>query len=68
MAALRLLYASPANTVIFQAQDVLGLPGDARMNFPSTTGENWRWRLLPGQMDDGLAGSLRLLVRAFGRE
>lgn len=68
VAAMRLLYASPANTVIFQAQDVLGLPGEARMNFPSTMGENWRWRLLPGQLSDSLAGTLKNLAAIFGRE
>ena len=28
-----------------QAQDVLGLGGEARMNMPGTTGRSWRWRL-----------------------
>ena len=68
VASIRLLYASPANTVIFQAQDVLGLPGEARMNHPSTMGGNWCWRLLPGQLDDSLAGALRDLVSVYGRD
>lgn len=67
VAALRILYASCANTVIFQAQDLLGLPETARMNFPSTTGGNWCWRLLPEQLTDGLAESLRQLAAVFGR-
>ncbi len=67
VAAMRLLYASPANTVIFQAQDVLGLPGEARMNFPSTMGGNWQWRLLPGQLNDSLAGTLKSLAATYGR-
>ena len=67
VAALRALYASCANTVIFQAQDLLGLPEEARMNLPSSLGGNWCWRLLPGQLTDGLAGSLEKLVSLFGR-
>ena len=38
------------------------------MNFPSTMGENWRWRLLPGQLSDSLAGTLKNLAAIFGRE
>ncbi len=37
--------ASPANTVILQMQDFLGLDNKARINEPSTLGKNWRWRV-----------------------
>ena len=37
--------ATPANTVILQMQDFLGLDNRARVNEPSTLGKNWRWRV-----------------------
>lgn len=66
-AMLEVGYATPARLVIFQAQDLLELPNWARMNFPSTVGDNWKWRLEPGQLTDGLARRLKGLVRASGR-
>ena len=36
---------SSSNTCIIQAQDLLGLGAEARMNFPSTVGNNWKWRI-----------------------
>lgn len=66
-AMLEVGYATPARIVIFQAQDLLELSNDARMNFPSTVGGNWQWRLLPGQLTPSLARRLKGLVRASGR-
>ena len=42
---IRLAFASPARVAMVQAQDVLGLGGEARMNMPGTTGKSWRWGL-----------------------
>ena len=33
-----------------QAQDVLGLGSEARMNLPGTSEGNWLWQLRPGQL------------------
>lgn len=60
-------YASVANTVVYQAQDLLFLPNSARMNFPSTLGGNWRWRLLEGQLTPSLAKWLYGLAETYGR-
>lgn len=38
------LSKSVANTVIFPMQDVLGLSGEHRMNYPGRQGGNWEWR------------------------
>ena len=35
----------PARVAMVQAQDVLGLGSEARMNVPGTKGHSWRWRL-----------------------
>lgn len=40
-----LLMASPARIAIVTAQDLLALPGSARMNTPGLTEGNWCWQL-----------------------
>lgn len=42
---IRLAMMSCANTCIIPAQDLLGLGKEARINFPSTLGDNWKWRI-----------------------
>lgn len=64
----RLAYGSIANVVIFQTQDILKLDNQARMNFPSTLGSNWKWRLLKGQLGAQQKQDLRYLASVFGRE
>lgn len=59
--------ASPAATAIVQAQDVLGLGDQARMNTPGVEGGNWAWRLEPGQLDRALARRLRAVTERSGR-
>nr|WP_319488165.1 4-alpha-glucanotransferase [uncultured Caproiciproducens sp.] len=66
-AVLRAAYASVANTVIFQAQDILLLPNSARMNYPSTVGTNWRWRLKKNQLTNEIAKELCDLARTYAR-
>ncbi|NCA66671.1 MAG: 4-alpha-glucanotransferase [Clostridia bacterium] len=47
---LKSLVNSKAGKVIFPAQDILGME-DGRMNTPSTTGGNWTFRLLSGELE-----------------
>lgn len=49
-AFIRALFKSPCDTVVVPMQDILGLGGDARMNYPGTTGGNWLWRMKPDQL------------------
>jgi len=49
---IKMAYASVAFVVIVPLQDVLGLGKEARMNTPATTGTNWKWRLLPRQLEN----------------
>ncbi len=65
---VRLSAISPAMLAIAPMQDVLQLPGSARMNVPGTTEGNWRWRLAPGQADRRVATKLRRLTRLTGRD
>lgn len=39
--------ASVSNVVIYTMQDLLHLGNEARMNIPSTIGDNWDWRIQP---------------------
>lgn len=41
---IELAYQSMSNTAIIPLQDVLGLDGKARMNYPGTIEGNWLWR------------------------
>ena len=41
---------------IIPIQDYLGLGKEARMNFPSTLGHNWEWRVRKEQLTHDLAG------------
>lgn len=63
----RQVYGSIAAVAIFQAQDVLKLDNSARMNFPSTLGGNWEWRLRKGQLGGKEAGWLRWLAHVYNR-
>jgi 4-alpha-glucanotransferase len=58
---IRLASSSPARVAIVQAQDVLGLGSQARMNDPSRPRrrKNWHWRLGPGALTPSLAARLR---------
>jgi 4-alpha-glucanotransferase len=42
---IRLTFASPARVAMVQAQDVLGLGSEARMNVPGQIGKAWKWKL-----------------------
>ncbi len=47
--------STSADTVILQMQDFLGLDNTARINKPSTIGNNWKWRIGEGCLNDWLA-------------
>ena len=52
---------------VVQMQDILELPGSARMNTPGTLGTNWQWRMLPGADNKRLAKRLRVYTETFRR-
>jgi 4-alpha-glucanotransferase len=62
-----LAYSSRARLAIVQAQDVLGLGGEARMNRPGESEGNWSWRLEPAQLSRGHALRLRAAAERSGR-
>ena len=56
-----------ADLTIVQAQDLLGLGSESRMNQPSTFGGNWCWRALPGVFTAELADKLRSNMKLYAR-
>ena len=54
-AFIRALFKSVCETVVVPMQDVLGLDGSARMNYPGTIGGNWLWRMKPGMLTPELS-------------
>jgi 4-alpha-glucanotransferase len=64
---IRLAFSSPARAAMVQAQDVLGLGSEARMNDPGRAGGSWRWRMRPGALTPDLARRLRAATEEAGR-
>jgi 4-alpha-glucanotransferase len=64
---IRLALDSPARVAMMQAQDVLGLGTEARMNDPAKAGGWWRWRLDDRALTPALARRLREATVASGR-
>ena len=48
-------------------QDILGLKDEARMNTPSTLGNNWTWRAVKKYFTDKLADKLHRYSEIYGR-
>ena len=66
-AVLRTAYASVAAIAIFQVQDILELGNEARMNTPSTVGNNWKWRMKKGALTKKKAKELKELAKFYAR-
>ena len=64
---MRGIWSSVADLAVGQAQDVLGLGHEARMNTPATLGGNWCWRALPGAFTPELAQKLHDAMELYGR-
>ena len=64
---VRQALASQSDTAIILMQDYLGLGSEARINIPSTLGNNWKWRMLPGMMTRQLAGQIRNACFVYAR-
>ena len=60
-------FATMADTVIIPIQDYLGIDGSGRINTPSTLGQNWKWRVRNGQINDQLANKMRSLTEIYSR-
>jgi 4-alpha-glucanotransferase len=65
---IRLAISSVARYAIIPMQDILNLDTDARMNAPSTLGDNWKWRYRPEALNSWSSNRLRELVELYGRD
>lgn len=61
------LWSSVSDLTVVQAQDILGLGSEARMNIPSTVGTNWRWRAKPDVFTQELAKRLYNKTKLYNR-
>lgn len=61
------LMTSRANLTIIQAQDILGLSANCRMNTPATVQGNWQWQMLPRQIKPSIAARLTIITKKTGR-
>lgn len=64
---IRTALASVADLAIIPIQDYLCLGNEARMNAPSTLGDNWKWRLEKNQISDTTLYHMSELARIYGR-
>lgn len=64
---IALIFRSAAATCIIPMQDWLGLDNSARINKPSTVGENWRWRLKKSQLTPKLQKEICSITTRYGR-
>ena len=64
---MRAISNSIANLVIFPMQDVLGLSGEHRMNFPGQPDGNWEWRFSWDQVEPVHAQALAKMSLEYAR-
>lgn len=64
---IRLAQQSVAKLCIIPIQDYLGLDTDARINIPSTLGNNWKWRVSSDVLTHELAKKIKEITLLYGR-
>lgn len=64
---MRGAWSSVADMAIVPMQDIIGLGSEARINTPSTLGDNWKWRATADQFSASLASRVRKNMQMYGR-
>ena len=64
---VRLAMMSTANTCVTPVQDFLGLDAEARINHPSTLGDNWKWRIDAKMLDQAMIEKIYGLTKISAR-
>lgn len=64
---IEVLMASRADMIIIPLVDVLGKGQESRMNLPSTTLHNWRWRFKQPEITSSLTKQLLRLTKKYKR-
>ena len=66
-AMLRTIFSSVSFMAIATMQDLLELDSAARMNYPSTIGGNWTWRMTAEELNPIVEGELYSLTKTYRR-
>ena len=66
-ACIRAALSSVADTAVIPMQDYLELGSEARINIPSTLGDNWKWRMDENALSDELAERIYHMAKVYGR-
>ena len=64
---IRAAFSSVADLAVIPMQDYLGLGSEARINTPSTLGDNWKWRMKKDAFTKKLAKKMRAMTETYGR-
>jgi 4-alpha-glucanotransferase len=64
---VRAALSSVGDLAVIPMQDYLELGSEARVNTPSTLGDNWKWRMRKGAFTDSLVREMALLSQTYGR-
>ena len=64
---IRAAMASVAQLAVIPMQDYLGLGSEARINIPSTLGDNWKWRMSKGDFTKELAKRVKDMTKLYSR-
>lgn len=64
---IRMAYSSVSQIAVIPIQDLLGLDETARLNKPSTTENNWDWKLKRKDLKKEFSDKLRKMAVLFGR-
>lgn len=65
--AIEKILGSNADVVVLSIQDLLQQGSEARMNVPGVSGGNWKYALNEGELTEGLAKYLKMLLLRNGR-
>lgn len=65
---IRSALSSVADTAVIPMQDYLNLGDEARINTPSTLGNNWQWRMKSDALTDELAARIKEMSVLYGRK
>lgn len=66
-AMIESLWASRAERVVAQVQDLLEVGDEGRMNVPSVPSGNWQWQMKPGELNLAQAAKLRAIAEKSRR-
>ena len=64
---IRAALSSVSDLAVIPMQDYLGLGSEARINTPSTLGDNWKWRMKDGAFTKELAAQIKEMTITYGR-